>query len=108
MVHEDSVALCYWKFCRCKRKQSVSDREVSSSTPPANNFGILNFLLLRILKLWKALTNGPVVTLPAPTTRFPREKPNTWETFAKTKGIMKCKKDKVAYDEQTHSWKRRL
>ncbi|KAI3891113.1 hypothetical protein MKW98_007418 [Papaver atlanticum] len=47
-----------------------------------------------------------VVTLPPPTTRFPREKPlpmhrppTAWETFAKTK-------DKVVYDEQTHSWKR--
>ncbi|KAI3836030.1 hypothetical protein MKX03_037548, partial [Papaver bracteatum] len=55
-----------------------------------------------------------MVTFPAPTTRLPREKtlpmrrpPTVWETFAKTKGIKNRKKDKVIYDELTHSWKRR-
>ncbi|RZC53736.1 hypothetical protein C5167_012580 [Papaver somniferum] len=33
-----------------------------------------------------------------------RRAPTAWETFAKTKGIKNCKKDKVVYDEQTHSW----
>lgn len=58
--------------------------------------------------------NGPIVTLPPPTTRLPREKPlpkkkppTKWELFAKKKGIVNRKKGKLAYDEQTDSWKRR-
>ncbi|KAI3891114.1 hypothetical protein MKW98_007419 [Papaver atlanticum] len=46
--------------------------------------------------------DGPIVTLPPPTTRLPREKPlpvrrppTAWETFDKTKGIKNRKKDKV-------------
>ncbi|XP_016467497.1 ribosome biogenesis regulatory protein homolog [Nicotiana tabacum] len=33
--------------------------------------------------------------------------PTKWEVFAKKKGIQKRKKDKVVFDEQTGSWKRR-
>ncbi|PSR95531.1 Ribosome biogenesis regulatory protein [Actinidia chinensis var. chinensis] len=58
--------------------------------------------------------DGPIVTLPPPTTRLPREKPlpkkkppTTWELFAKKKGIVQRKKDKLVYDEQTGTWKRR-
>lgn len=58
--------------------------------------------------------DGPLVQLPAPTTKLPREKPlpkpkppTKWEAFAKKKGIKNHKKDKVAWDEQTGSWKRR-
>lgn len=58
--------------------------------------------------------SGPVVSLPPPTTKLPREKPlpkpappTKWEVFAKKKGIQNKKKDKLVYDEQTHSWKRR-
>mmetsp|Transcript_34914 Transcript_34914/g.84438 ORF Transcript_34914/g.84438 Transcript_34914/m.84438 type:complete len:301 (+) Transcript_34914:341-1243(+) len=58
--------------------------------------------------------NGRVVTLPAPTTRLPREKPvpkkkelTTWEKFAKLKGIRKRKKDKIVYDESAGEWRRR-
>lgn len=58
--------------------------------------------------------DGPLVKLPEPTTRLPREKhfpkpkpPTKWETFAKMKGIQKRKKDKRAFDEQTGTWKRR-
>ncbi|KAK6941642.1 Ribosomal biogenesis regulatory protein [Dillenia turbinata] len=58
--------------------------------------------------------DGPIVTLPKPTTRLPREKrlpepkPLTkWEAFAKAKGIRKRKKDKLVFDEQTGTWKRR-
>ncbi|XP_057465152.1 ribosome biogenesis regulatory protein homolog [Actinidia eriantha] len=58
--------------------------------------------------------DGPIVTLPPPTTRLPREKPlpkktppTKWELFAKKKGIVQRKKDKLVYDEQTGTWKRR-
>jgi regulator of ribosome biosynthesis len=56
---------------------------------------------------------GPLVKLPPPTTRLPREKhlprpkpPTKWEVFAKARGIKNKKKDKVLWDEQTDSWKR--
>ncbi|KAM7266782.1 hypothetical protein ACFE04_008948 [Oxalis oulophora] len=56
---------------------------------------------------------GPLVRLPAPTTKLPREKhlprpkpPTKWEVFAKTRGIKNRKKDKVLWDQTTHSWKR--
>ncbi|GMN60867.1 hypothetical protein TIFTF001_029956 [Ficus carica] len=58
--------------------------------------------------------DGPLVKLPPPTTRLPREKPlpkpkppTKWELFAKAKGIKRRKKDKIVYDEQTGTWKRR-
>ncbi|KAL3739523.1 hypothetical protein ACJRO7_020869 [Eucalyptus globulus] len=58
--------------------------------------------------------DGPIVKLPPPTTKLPREKhlpkpkpPTKWELFAKAKGIKNRKKDKVVYDEQTGTWKRR-
>lgn len=58
--------------------------------------------------------DGPLVKLPVPTTRLPREKhfprpkpPTKWEAFAKMKGIQKHKKDKRVFDEQTGNWKRR-
>ncbi|TYI79383.1 hypothetical protein E1A91_D05G018900v1 [Gossypium mustelinum] len=59
--------------------------------------------------------DGPLVKLPTPTTKLPREKhlpkpkpPTKWEEFAKKKGIKKRKKDKVVWDEQTGTWKRRF
>lgn len=58
--------------------------------------------------------DGPLVHLPQPSTKLPREKhfpkpkpPTKWETFAKMKGIQNHKKDKRVYDEQTGTWKRR-
>ncbi|CAM8979766.1 unnamed protein product [Rhodiola kirilowii] len=58
--------------------------------------------------------DGPIVTLPKPTTRLPREKhlprpkpPTKWEEFAKKKGIKNRKREKVLFDDQTGSWKRR-
>ncbi|XP_076921547.1 ribosome biogenesis regulatory protein homolog [Bidens hawaiensis] len=58
--------------------------------------------------------SGPVVSLPPPSTKLPREKPlpkpkppTKWEVFAKKKGIQNRKKDKLVYDEQTGKWKRR-
>lgn len=58
--------------------------------------------------------DGPIVRLPEPSTRLPREKhlprpkpPTKWELFAKMKGIKKHKKDKRVFDEQTGTWKRR-
>ncbi|XP_028766327.1 ribosome biogenesis regulatory protein homolog [Neltuma alba] len=59
--------------------------------------------------------DGPLVKLPPPVTKLPREKhlprpkpPTKWELFAQKKGIKKRKKDKVAYDEQSGTWKRRF
>ncbi|KAI3891125.1 hypothetical protein MKW98_007430 [Papaver atlanticum] len=47
----------------------------------------------------------PIVSLPPPTIRLPREKPlpvrrppTSWEIFAKRKGIKNCKKDNHGYD----------
>ncbi|KAL8149717.1 ribosome biogenesis regulatory protein homolog [Apium graveolens] len=58
--------------------------------------------------------DGPIVRLPPPTTRLPREKPlpkprppTKWEAFAQKKGIKNYKKDKQVFDEQTGTWKRR-
>eukprot|EP00262_Sarcandra_glabra_P001795 TRINITY_DN1195_c0_g1_i2.p1 TRINITY_DN1195_c0_g1~~TRINITY_DN1195_c0_g1_i2.p1 ORF type:complete len:320 (+),score=74.99 TRINITY_DN1195_c0_g1_i2:170-1129(+) len=58
--------------------------------------------------------DGPLVQLPRPTMRLPREKhlprpkpPTKWEVFAQKKGIKNRKKDKIVYDEQTGTWKRR-
>ncbi|KAK2393218.1 hypothetical protein P8452_15266 [Trifolium repens] len=58
--------------------------------------------------------DGPLVKLPPPTTKLPREKhmprprpPTKWEEFAKKKGIINRKKDKVVFDEQSETWKRR-
>ncbi|WOL09214.1 ribosome biogenesis regulatory protein [Canna indica] len=58
--------------------------------------------------------DGPIVRLPQPTTKLPREKhlpkpkpPTKWELFAKMKGIKQHKKDKRVFDEQTGTWKRR-
>ncbi|GMY35884.1 ribosome biogenesis regulatory protein homolog [Fagus crenata] len=59
--------------------------------------------------------DGPLIKLPPPTTRLPREKPlpkpkppTKWEQFAKARGIKNRKKDKIAYDEPTGTWKRRF
>ncbi|KAI5640730.1 hypothetical protein M9H77_00460 [Catharanthus roseus] len=58
--------------------------------------------------------DGPIVQLPPPTTKLPRAKPlpkpkppTRWELFAQKKGIQKRKKDKIVFDEQTGTWKRR-
>ncbi|XP_074574188.1 ribosome biogenesis regulatory protein homolog [Curcuma longa] len=57
--------------------------------------------------------DGPIVRLPPPTAKLPREKhfpkpkpPTKWELFAKMKGIKPRKKGKRAFDEQTGAWKR--
>eukprot|EP00252_Welwitschia_mirabilis_P016758 TRINITY_DN3712_c0_g1_i1.p1 TRINITY_DN3712_c0_g1~~TRINITY_DN3712_c0_g1_i1.p1 ORF type:complete len:323 (-),score=98.27 TRINITY_DN3712_c0_g1_i1:326-1294(-) len=57
---------------------------------------------------------GALVTLPAPSTQLPREKPlpkpkppTKWELFAKAKGIKKRKRSKLVFDEQSGEWKRR-
>ncbi|KAG8390758.1 hypothetical protein BUALT_Bualt01G0116800 [Buddleja alternifolia] len=58
--------------------------------------------------------DGPIVKLPAPTTKLPRSKPlpkprppTKWEVFAQKKGIQKHNKEKLVFDEQTGTWKRR-
>eukprot|EP01083_Nonionella_stella_P048410 129447_1 len=57
---------------------------------------------------------GRLAELPAPTTKFPREKPvpvakplTRWQQFAQRKGIQKKKKDKIEYDEASGEWRRR-
>ncbi|KAK7292064.1 hypothetical protein RIF29_07727 [Crotalaria pallida] len=59
--------------------------------------------------------DGPLVKLPPPTTKLPRQKhlpkpapPTKWEAFAQKRGIQKRKKDKIVYDEQSGTWKRRF
>ncbi|GER43464.1 ribosome biogenesis regulatory protein homolog [Striga asiatica] len=58
--------------------------------------------------------DGPIVKLPAPSTKLPREKPlpkprppTKWEMFAQKKGIQKRNKEKLVFDDQTGTWKRR-
>jgi regulator of ribosome biosynthesis len=55
------------------------------------------------------------VTLPAPTTTLPREKPlpkpkeeTRWEKFAKEKGIVKRKRERMVFDETAQEWKPRF
>jgi len=57
---------------------------------------------------------GPLVKLPNPTTRIPREKappkpkPLTkWETFAKEKGIVKRKRSRMVFDDMSGEHKPR-
>ncbi|KAH8933507.1 hypothetical protein BDL97_18G033700 [Sphagnum fallax] len=57
---------------------------------------------------------GRLVNLPRPRMQLPREKPlpkprppTKWETFAKTKGIVKRKRSKLEFDEQNDEWRRR-
>ncbi|VVB02562.1 unnamed protein product [Arabis nemorensis] len=59
-------------------------------------------------------SDGPLVHLPPPITKLPREKhlprpkpPTKWEEFALKRGIQNRKKDKIVYDEQTDQFKRR-
>lgn len=51
------------------------------------------------------------MSLPAPTTLLPREKPvpkikepTKWERFAKEKGISHKKKDKFEWDDERQEW----
>ncbi|KAK4344213.1 hypothetical protein RND71_037307 [Anisodus tanguticus] len=96
------------------------------SSPPSSREELAKECLQEATKLVQAVADalfnlpstespdGPLVALPQPTTRLPREKPlprpkppTKWEVFAKKKGIQKRKKDKVVFDDQTGSWKRR-
>lgn len=58
--------------------------------------------------------NGVMAMLPIPTTLLPREKPlpkpkpeTRWEKFAKAKGIVKRKKDRMVFDETSGDYKPR-
>ncbi|KAF8313273.1 RRS1-domain-containing protein [Clavulina sp. PMI_390] len=55
--------------------------------------------------------DGPLASLPKPTTLLPRAKPlpqpkpqTKWEQFAAAKGINKTKKDKKMWDEERQEW----
>lgn len=57
---------------------------------------------------------GYCVKLPQPTIVLPREKPipkekplTTWEKFRRERGIKKRKRQKMEFDEDTRTWKRR-
>ncbi|KAK9715217.1 hypothetical protein RND81_06G150700 [Saponaria officinalis] len=89
-------------------REELVQKCLESGTEAAQ--GIINFLFN--LPATEDV-DGPIVTLPAPTSRLPRQKhlprpkpPTKWEKFAKDKGIKKRKKDKTAYDEKSDSWKR--
>ncbi|QCE13368.1 ribosome biogenesis regulatory protein homolog [Vigna unguiculata] len=96
------------------------------SQPPLSREEIVKQCLLKGTHLVQAIADalftlpstedvdGPLVNLPAPLTKLPREKhlpkpkpPTKWEVFAKKKGIQNRKKDKIVYDEQSGTWKRR-
>ncbi|KAL2338355.1 hypothetical protein Fmac_012801 [Flemingia macrophylla] len=96
------------------------------SQPPLSREELIKQSLLKGTHLVQAIADalftlpstedvdGPLVNLPQPLTKLPREKhlpkpkpPTKWEVFAKKKGIQKRKKDKIVYDEQTGTWKRR-
>ena len=54
---------------------------------------------------------GPLASLPAFTSLLPREKPlpkpkplTKWERFARAKGIVKRKKDRLVFDEERQEW----
>ena len=55
--------------------------------------------------------DGPLASLPLPTTQLPRAKPlpkpkplTKWEEFSKAKGIQHRKKDKKIWDEEKQEW----
>ncbi|EXC33018.1 Ribosome biogenesis regulatory-like protein [Morus notabilis] len=95
-------------------------------SPPSSREELVNECLKKGTELVQAISDtlfnlpstedvdGPLVKLPPPATRLPREKPlpkpkppTKWELFAKARGIKNRKKDKIVYDEQTGTWKRR-
>ncbi|WVZ18795.1 hypothetical protein V8G54_006117 [Vigna mungo] len=97
------------------------------SQPPLSREEIVKQCLLKGTHLVQAIADalftlpstedvdGPLVNLPTPLTKLPREKhlpkpkpPTKWEVFAKKKGIQNRKKDKIVYDEQSGTWKRRF
>ena len=54
---------------------------------------------------------GPAAILPTETTRLPREKPmpepkpeTKWEKFAKDKGILKKKRERMIFDDDAQQW----
>ncbi len=62
--------------------------------------------------LWQ---EGRIAHLPAPTTPLPRAKPlpqprapTKWEAFAQRKGIVKKKRSKEVWDEDTGEYRRRF
>ncbi|KAL3646788.1 hypothetical protein CASFOL_009332 [Castilleja foliolosa] len=96
------------------------------ASPPSSREEIVEATIVQGTKLVQAIADalfslpstedpeGPIVKLPAPTTKLPREKPlpkpkppTKWEEFAKKRGIQKKHKEKVVFDEQAGTWKRR-
>ncbi|XP_022987784.1 ribosome biogenesis regulatory protein homolog [Cucurbita maxima] len=96
------------------------------TSPPPTREELVNECLQKGTELVQAIANelfilpstedrdGPLVKLSQPKTKLPREKPlpkpkapTKWELFAKKRGIKNRKKDKILYDEQTQTWKRR-
>nr|VDD15292.1 unnamed protein product [Brassica rapa] len=96
------------------------------SSAPSSRFELVKECVTEGTKLVQAIADtlfnlpstetndGPLVQLPPPSTKLPREKhlprpkpPTKWEEFALKKGIQKRKKDKIVYDETTDKFKRR-
>mmetsp|Transcript_18756 Transcript_18756/g.32547 ORF Transcript_18756/g.32547 Transcript_18756/m.32547 type:complete len:351 (-) Transcript_18756:36-1088(-) len=55
--------------------------------------------------------HGVLVKLPTPQTKLPRAKPlpkpredTKWQKFAREKGISKKKRDRMVWDEESHTW----
>ncbi|KAH6798809.1 ribosome biogenesis regulatory protein family protein [Perilla frutescens var. frutescens] len=102
------------------------DNHHQFASPPASREEVVKEAIEQGTKLVQAVADalfnlpstqdpdGPLVRLPAPTTRLPREKPlpkprppTKWEMFAQSKGVQKRNKEKMVFDEQTGTWKRR-
>ncbi|KAI9920109.1 hypothetical protein PsorP6_015610 [Peronosclerospora sorghi] len=72
----------------------------------------VQLLMNHIFELPREVSDvGPLALLPEGTTIVPRAKPlpkpkvaTTWEKFAKEKGIVKRKKSRKVFDEQTGEW----
>ena len=63
------------------------------------------------LPIERHATYGPLASLPEFLTQLPREKPlpkpkplTKWEKFARAKGIVKRKKDRLVFDEERQEW----
>ena len=65
----------------------------------------------KLYSLLEGATSKQVIPLPTPAARLPREKPlpepkpvTRWEKFAKDKGIVKKKRSKMVWDEDSQQW----
>ena len=95
---------------------SINPNPVTSTSPPdllsRARDGVQSLVnKIFTLPITRDPEYGPLASLPAFTTKLPREKsmpkpkPMTkWEKFAKQKGIQSKKKDKMIFDENIQEW----